>query len=69
MQRQIWVFDALAIGAVDMTKRSICVSNHADNSVLHSLMRSKQIGTLWKKIRSLQKKAGWLYEIFQSLYF
>lgn len=57
MQGQIQIFDPLAIAAIDMTNKSICVSNHADNVVFKSLMTNKQICTLWKKIRSLFKKS------------
>lgn len=57
MQGQIWVFDPLAIDAIDMTNRSICVSNHADNVVFKSLMTNKKICTFWKTIRSLFKKS------------
>lgn len=43
MQGQTWIFDPLAIAAIDMTNRSICVSNHADNVVFKSLMTNRYV--------------------------
>lgn len=49
MQGQIPILDPLAIAAIDMMNRSICVSNHADNVEFKSLMTNKHICTLWKE--------------------
>lgn len=62
---QIWVFDPPTGAALDMTNRSICVSNYADNVIFKSLMTNKQICTLWKKIRCLfQKSMMFIWNFF-----
>lgn len=64
-QGQIWIFDPPARAAIDMTNRSICVSNYADYVTFKSLMTNKQIHTLWKKIRSLfQKSTMFIWNFF-----